>query len=232
MVAYDKYKHSEACMKLLPRFYIKKLLWISGTLTRLQSPSLFLEFWRTWRYLDTGDDMYQHIRSCCANFILTYSCPPSPFLETWRFLTNQQMVSLKTLPGVLKDMEVPDEPGDGFIWHVSIIWSCSENFIKIQHQEPCKDSTHPPCPFLESWRRCRLVTNLEIVSYDMYQSYLVAVKISSKSNIRNPVKTLLVLIVPSWSLGGHVGFLTTLRKCHMTCVNPLKMLWKFHQNPT
>ena len=171
-------------------------------------PCLFLEF-----LLE-----FSIIFSCCENFI--------------KIQHKELCQDSKSLPGFLEDMEVPDEPGDGVIWHVSIIWSCSENFIKIQHQEPCKDSTHPPCPFLESWRRCRLVTNLEIVSYDMYQSYLVAVKISSKSNIRNPVKTLLVLIVPSWSLGGHVGFLTTLRKCHMTCVNPLKMLWKFHQNPT
>jgi len=112
------------------------------------------------------------------------------------------------------------------------MFSCCENFFRFQHQEPCHDFTCPPSPFLESWRTWMFLTNLEMVPYDMYQSYEVALKISSKSNIRNHVKTLLVLIVPSWSLGGHVGFLTTWRKCHMTCINPLKMLWKFHQNQT
>ena len=113
--------------------------------------------------------------------------------------------------------------------HISS-WSSCLNFqsylvaVKTSSKSNIRNSVKTPSPFLDSWRTWRFLINLEMVSYDMYQSYEVALKISSKSNIRNPVKTLLVLIVPSWSLGGHVGFLTTLRKCHMTCVNPLKML--------
>ena len=90
------------------------------------------------------------------------------FNQDWTLGTKSRLhLSSKSPHGVLEDMEVPDKPGDGVIWHVSIIWSCSENFIKIQHQEPCQDSTHPPSPFLESWRRCRLLMNLEMVPYDM-----------------------------------------------------------------
>ena len=47
--------------------------------------------------------------------------------------------------------------------------------------------------------------DLEIVLYNMHQPSEVAVKISSKSIIRKLVKTLPVLQVPSWSLGGHGG---------------------------
>ena len=82
---------------------------------------------------------------------------------------------------------------------------------------------------MKSWWTCRFLTNLEMVSYDMDQSFLFAVKISSESYIRNSVKTLPFLQVPSWSLRGHGG---SWRWCHMTYINHMKLLWKFHQNPT
>ena len=63
----------------------------------------------------------------------------------------------------------------------------------------------------------------------MYQPSKVAVKISSKSNIRKPVKTLPVLQVHSWSLQGHGGSWWPWRWCHMTCINHLKLLWNFIQ---
>ena len=66
----------------------------------------------------------------------------------------------------------------------------------------------------------------------MCQPSEVAVKISSKSNIRNQFKTLPVLQVPSWSLGKYGGSWQTWRWFHMTCINPMKLLWKFHPNPT
>ena len=46
---------------------------------------------------------------------------------------------------------------------------------------------------------------LEDVSYDRDHHSEASVKVSSRSNIRNPVKTPPVLQVSSWSLGGHGG---------------------------
>ena len=149
--------------------------------------------------------------------------------RTWRFLMVLGPLFLKVSSLVLqsmKEMEVPGKPGDGVIWHVSTLRYSCENFIQIQHQEPNQDSTCPPSPFLESWRTWRLLTNPEMVSYDMFQFYEVVVKILSKYNIMNsdqtlptkslsgvleergaPVKTLSVLQVSSQSLGGHVSTL-------------------------
>ena len=115
---------------------------------------------------------------------------------------------------------------------VSTLWSCCENFIKKQHQEACQDSTYPPSPFLESWRIWRFLKNLEIVSYDMYQPSEVVVKISSNSNIRNPIKTLLVLQVPSWSLGGHGGSWQTWRWCQIHRSILKTFLHGFHHDQT
>ena len=96
------------------------------------------------------------------------------------------LLSSKSLSG---DLEVPDKPADGVLkdpsWslkgHGSSWWTwrwfhmtCINpmkllwKFIQIQHQEPCQDSTSPPSPFQESWRTRRFLTNLEMVSYDMY----------------------------------------------------------------
>ena len=104
----------------------------------------------------------------------------NPLNLLWKFHPNQTSESLsrlylysKSLPGVLEDMEVMDEPVDGVIWHIS-----------------------------------------------------------SKYNNRKPVMTLPVLQVTSWSLGGHEDSWWTYRWCYMTCINHLKLLWKFHPNPT
>ena len=59
----------------------------------------------------------------------------------------------------------------------------------------------PPSLFMESWRTWRFLMNLEMVPYDMFQPSEVVVKIWSKSNTKNPVKTQSVLQVPcleSW----------------------------------
>ena len=42
--------------------------------------------------------------------------------------------------------------GDGVRVLKISLESVTESFIKIQHQEPCQDSTFPPSLFLESWR--------------------------------------------------------------------------------
>ena len=50
-----------------------------------------------------------------------------------------------------------------------------------------------------------VLMNLEVVSFDRDHNSEASVKVSSRSNIRNPVKTPPVLQVSSWSLGGHGG---------------------------
>ena len=155
----------------------------------------------------------------------------------WSFCEISSRYNIRDLqestfsPCLFLRMKVPDWPWVLVIWMRASIWRFYEIFIKIQHQELCQVSTFPPSLFVKSWWTCRFLTNLEMVSYDMYQSYFIAVKLSSKSNIRSCVKALPILQVPSWNLWGHVGSWWTWRWCHMTCIND-KLLWKFHQNPT
>ena len=112
---------------------------------------------------------WQTLRWChmtCINPLKLFrKFHPNPTLRSLLIL----YLSFKSLPWVMEDIEVPEEPGNSVIWHVSTLWSCCENFIKIQHQEPYQDSTCPPSPFQESWRKWRSLTNLEMVFYDMYQ---------------------------------------------------------------
>ena len=107
----------------------------------------------------------------------------------WKFhqdLTSGTMSRLhlpsKSLPGVLEDMDIPDEAGDGF-----------------------RSGEHPS---------------------------KVSVKVSSRSDIRNHVKTPPVLQVFSWSLGGHWYSWWTWIWCQMGANIHQKLLWKFHQDPT
>ena len=65
-------------------------------------------------------------------------------------------LSSKSLPGVLEDVEVPDDPGGGVI---------------------CQDSNCPSSLFLESWRTWRFLMNLEVVSYDRDHTSEASVKV-------------------------------------------------------
>ena len=129
-------------------------------------------------------------------------------------------------------MGIPDWPGDGFIWEETFIRSVCESFIKIWHQEPCQDSTCPPSLFLESRRTWTFLMDLEMVSDGREHPSEVSVKVSSRSDIRNHVKTPPVLQVSSWSLGGHGHSWWTWRWCQMGANIHQKLLWKFHQDPT
>ena len=102
----------------------------------------------------------------------------------------------------------------------------------IWHQEPCQDSTCPPILFLESRRSWTSLMDLEMVSYGREHPSKVSVKVSSKSDIRNHVKTPPVLQVFSWSLGGHWYSWWTWIWCQMGANIHQKLLWKFHQDPT
>ena len=61
--------------------------------------------------------------------------------------------------------------------------------IKIGHQELSQDSIYTLNLFLESWRIWRFLMNLELVSDDRDHPSEASVKVSSRSNIRDPVKT-------------------------------------------
>ena len=122
-------------------------------------------------------------------------------------------------------MAVPDEAGGGDRWYVSY-------FRNIQDQEPCQDSSCPPSLFLESWRTQRFLMSLELVSDIRDHLSEASVKVSSRSNIRNLVKTPPVLQVSSWRVGGHGGYWWTWRWYQMMGIILQKHLWKFHQDPT
>ena len=60
----------------------------------------------------------------------------------------------------------------------------------------------------------------------------VSVKVSSRSDIRNHVKTAPVFQVSSWSQRGHEHSWWTLRWCQMGANIHQKLLWKFYQDLT
>ena len=74
--------------------------------------------------------------------------------------------------------------------------------------------------------------NVELVSDIRDHLSEASVKVSSRSNIRNPVKTPPVLQVSSWSHGGHLGSWWTWSWYQMMGIILKKHLWKFHQDPT
>ena len=129
-------------------------------------------------------------------------------------------------------MDIPDGPADGGRWEETSIWSVCESFIKIWHPEPSQDSTCPPSLFLVSRRTWTFLMDLEMVSDGREHPSEVSVKVSSRSDIRNHVKTPPVLQVSSRSLGGHGHSWWTWRWCQMGANIHQKLLWKFHQNPT
>ena len=115
------------------------------------------------------------------------TCPLSLFLESWRtcrFLMNLEMVV--RLKG-------------------ASIGSFCDSYIKIQLQEPCQDSTCPLSLFLESWRTWRFLMHLVMVSDGRGHHRKDSLKVSWWLDIGNTVKTPPVLLVSSWSLGGHRG---------------------------
>ena len=128
-------------------------------------------------------------------------------------------------------MEVLDKLRDSVIWHVSILWSWSENFCQIQNQEPYHDSTCPPSPFLVSWRTGRFLTLIRC-NMKCINPLKLLWKIPSNSNFRNPIKTQPVLQVPSWSFGGYGGSWQSWVWCQMKWSILMILLWDFHQEPT
>ena len=126
----------------------------------------------------------------------------------------------------------PDAPGDVLRWKRTFKRSFSESFIKIGHPKPCQDSTYPPSLSLESWRTWRFLTHLVMVSDGREHSREASLKVSSRLDIRNPVKTPPVLQVSSWSLGGHGGSWRLFWWCQMLDSIVKMLSWKFHQYPS
>ena len=125
-----------------------------------------------------------------------------------------------------------DGPGDGVKEEGTSIISACESFIKIWHQEPCQDSTCPSSIFLESRRTWTFLMDLEMVSDEKEHPSEVSVKVSSRSDIRNHVKTPPVLQVSSWGLGGHGGSWCTWWWSQIKKNILEKLPWKFHEDWT
>ena len=83
--------------------------------------------------------------------------------------------STKYLHGVLEDRELPYGAGAGVRVERTSIQIFAESFIKIQHQEPCQDSTRPPSLFMESWRTGRFLMDLERSSTQIYTESFIMI---------------------------------------------------------
>ena len=99
------------------------------------------------------------------------------------------------------------------------------SFIKIWYQQPCQDFSCPPCLFLDSRRTWIFLIDLEMVSDGREHPSEVSVKVLSRSDIRNHVKTPPVLQVSSWSLGGYGYSWWTMKD--FTCPQSLWRAWTF-----
>ena len=120
-------------------------------------------------------------------------------------------------------MDLPDGPGDGVRCEGTSVQSVCESFIKIWHQEPYQDFFCPWCLFLESRRT--LLIDLVMVSYGRKYPTEATLDVSSRSDIRNRVKSPTVLWVSSWSLGGHGHSWWTWRTVYESFIK----IW--HQEP-
>ena len=106
-----------------------------------------------------------------------------------------------SLQGVFKDIQVPDILRDEFL----------RNFHLDPTLETHPYSSCPPSNFMESWRTWRFLMNLELVSNIREHPW----EATSRSNIRNPVKTPPVLQVSYWNLGGQWVSWWTWRCCQV-----------------
>ena len=94
---------------------------------------------------------------------------PLKFHEYWTLGSlSRPLLSSKSLPGVLEDMEVPDTHGDGLY----------EIFMKIGHQEACHDPPYTPSLFLESWKTWKFLMHLVMVSNGRKHSREASLKVS------------------------------------------------------
>ena len=125
------------------------------------------------------------------------------------------------------------------------LWNYSEIFIKIRCQmigiilqkvlrKFYQDLTSGTLSrlHLSSKPLSGVLEDLEVVLDDRYHPSEASAKVSSRFNIRNPVKTPPVLQVSSWSFGGHWGSLWTWRWCQMIGIILQKLLWKLHHYPS
>ena len=112
-------------------------------------------------------------------------------------------LSSKSLPGVLENMDVLEEARDGVRVPNTSQGSLTESFIKIQHKDAYQDSPYHQSLFLESWRKGMFLMKQEMVSgYPKYPKEAL-LKVTSRSNTGNLVKTTPIIIVSFWSLGGQ-----------------------------
>ena len=112
LVSDDRDRHSEASVKVSSRSNIRN---------PVKTPHVLqVSPWSLGGCGGSGKT-WKQLKSCQGS-----TCPPSFFLESWRmwrFLKNFETaetlsrlcLSSKSFPGVLEDMEVPDEPGGGVI---------------------------------------------------------------------------------------------------------------------
>ena len=133
-----------------------------------------------------------------------------PRKHSWKFhqdptsgTLSRLHLSSKSLPGVLEDLDVLYGAGDGFRVLIIFIRSLTESFIKIQHKDAYQDSPYHQSLFLESWRKGMFLMKQEMVSgYPKYPKEAL-LKVTSRSNTGNLVKTTPIIIVSFWSLGGQ-----------------------------
>ena len=143
------------------------------------------------------------------------------------------IISMKTEQVSSWSLGGPGGSWQGWFWWetpTQVLWMVCESLMRIGHVEGHQDSARPPSPFLESWRTWRFLTGLILVWDPPHKPSEWSVKVWWGLAMWKGIKTLPVLQVPSWSLGGHGGswqgwfWWETLHTSH------LNGLWKFEED--
>ena len=143
-------------------------------------------------------------------------------------MASRLNLSSKCPPGVLEDMEVPDTPPCGVKRSNMVLGMFCESFMTIGALKGRQDSSCPPSVLLESWRTWMFLTHLEMVSRGLNYPQECFLQVWSWLVDKKPVKTLPVLQVSSWSLGGHGCSWDTWSWCQKGWDIPRIDVWRFY----
>ena len=119
-------------------------------------PSHFLESWSKGMFLMELEMVSRNSRYPREVLLKVSSRSTSGSL-------SRLCLSSKSLPGVLEERDVLDGAGNGVMVLKISQGSFTESFIKIHHEEACKDYKYHQSLFLESWGTWRFLMDLEMV---------------------------------------------------------------------
>ena len=112
-------------------------------------------------------------------------------------------MSLKSDPGVLEDMLIPETTKIAFNKFRNVLWTISASFINFSPEKVHQDSLCPRSLTLESWRTGWFLRPLKLLSIGLEMYSELFLQVSWTFVVKKSIKTLYVFKVWPWSLGGR-----------------------------